>query len=74
MPWVARYPNLVVLRTFSKCAALAGLRCAPRAGRGVGRRGLHAVVADDGLVWALSAGGPSVAPVSTSGVLPRDSC
>lgn len=24
--WVARYPNLVVLRTFSKCAALAGLR------------------------------------------------
>lgn len=26
MNWVARYPNLVVLRTFSKCAALAGLR------------------------------------------------
>ncbi|KAI8466057.1 MAG: pyridoxal phosphate-dependent transferase [Monoraphidium minutum] len=24
--WVERYPNLVVLRTFSKCAALAGLR------------------------------------------------
>jgi histidinol-phosphate aminotransferase len=24
--WVARYPNLVVLRTFSKCAALAGMR------------------------------------------------
>lgn len=29
MGWVAQYPNLVVLRTFSKCAALAGLRCAP---------------------------------------------
>jgi len=28
MGWVAQYPNLVVLRTFSKCAALAGLRCA----------------------------------------------
>lgn len=28
MSWVAEYPNLVVLRTFSKCAALAGLRCA----------------------------------------------
>lgn len=28
MGWVARHPNLVVLRTFSKCAALAGLRCA----------------------------------------------
>jgi hypothetical protein len=27
MKWVADYPNLVVLRTFSKCAALAGLRC-----------------------------------------------
>ena len=26
--WVAQHPNLVVLRTFSKCAALAGLRCA----------------------------------------------
>jgi histidinol-phosphate aminotransferase len=26
MAWVAKYPNLVVLRTFSKCAALAGLR------------------------------------------------
>lgn len=26
MKWVADYPNLVVLRTFSKCAALAGLR------------------------------------------------
>ncbi|KAL4439012.1 hypothetical protein ABPG77_006949 [Micractinium sp. CCAP 211/92] len=26
MGWVARHPNLVVLRTFSKCAALAGLR------------------------------------------------
>ena len=26
MGWVAQYPNLVVLRTFSKCAALAGLR------------------------------------------------
>ncbi|KAG7673581.1 hypothetical protein Ndes2526B_g02970 [Nannochloris sp. 'desiccata'] len=26
MNWVAKYPNLVVLRTFSKCAALAGLR------------------------------------------------
>jgi histidinol-phosphate aminotransferase len=26
MTWVADYPNLVVLRTFSKCAALAGLR------------------------------------------------
>lgn len=26
MSWVSRYPNLVVLRTFSKCAALAGLR------------------------------------------------
>jgi histidinol-phosphate aminotransferase len=26
MGWVAEYPNLVVLRTFSKCAALAGLR------------------------------------------------
>jgi histidinol-phosphate aminotransferase len=26
MNWVATYPNLVVLRTFSKCAALAGLR------------------------------------------------
>lgn len=26
MPWVQRYPNLVVLRTFSKSAALAGLR------------------------------------------------
>lgn len=24
--WVQQYPNLVVLRTFSKCAALAGLR------------------------------------------------
>jgi histidinol-phosphate aminotransferase len=24
--WVQKYPNLVVLRTFSKCAALAGLR------------------------------------------------
>ncbi|KIY99730.1 histidinol-phosphate aminotransferase [Monoraphidium neglectum] len=24
--WVQRYPNLVVLRTFSKCAALAGMR------------------------------------------------
>ena len=34
MPWVARYPNLVVLRTFSKCAALAGLRCALWAGQG----------------------------------------
>lgn len=30
MSWVAEYPNLVVLRTFSKCAALAGLRCALR--------------------------------------------
>ena len=28
MGWVARHPNLVVLRTFSKCAALAGLRWA----------------------------------------------
>lgn len=26
MAWVAEHPNLVVLRTFSKCAALAGLR------------------------------------------------
>lgn len=26
MGWVADFPNLVVLRTFSKCAALAGLR------------------------------------------------
>ncbi|PSC74017.1 histidinol-phosphate aminotransferase [Micractinium conductrix] len=26
MGWVADHPNLVVLRTFSKCAALAGLR------------------------------------------------
>lgn len=26
MKWVAEYSNLVVLRTFSKCAALAGLR------------------------------------------------
>jgi histidinol-phosphate aminotransferase len=26
MAWVAEQPNLVVLRTFSKCAALAGLR------------------------------------------------
>ena len=33
MGWVARYPNLVVLRTFSKCAALAGLRCARVGGR-----------------------------------------
>ena len=33
MGWVARYPNLVVLRTFSKCAALAGLRCAGVGGR-----------------------------------------
>jgi histidinol-phosphate aminotransferase len=30
--WVAERQNLVVLRTFSKCAALAGLRC--RRGRG----------------------------------------
>jgi histidinol-phosphate aminotransferase len=27
MAWVATHPNLIVLRTFSKCAALAGLRC-----------------------------------------------
>lgn len=27
MGWVATHPNLIVLRTFSKCAALAGLRC-----------------------------------------------
>lgn len=27
MGWVADHPNLVVLRTFSKCAALAGIRC-----------------------------------------------
>lgn len=26
MAWVNKYPNLVVFRTFSKCAALAGLR------------------------------------------------
>lgn len=26
MSWVAQYPNLVVLRTFSKSAGLAGLR------------------------------------------------
>lgn len=26
MSWVQEYPNLVVLRTFSKCAALAGMR------------------------------------------------
>jgi histidinol-phosphate aminotransferase len=26
MPWVAEVPNLVVLRTFSKSAGLAGLR------------------------------------------------
>jgi histidinol-phosphate aminotransferase len=26
VPWIARYPNLVVLRTFSKWAGLAGLR------------------------------------------------
>ncbi|KAL4854749.1 Histidinol-phosphate aminotransferase 2 [Chlorella vulgaris] len=26
MGWVATHPNLIVLRTFSKCAALAGLR------------------------------------------------
>jgi histidinol-phosphate aminotransferase len=26
MNWVGKYPNLVVLRTFSKCAVLAGLR------------------------------------------------
>jgi histidinol-phosphate aminotransferase len=26
MPWVERYPNLIVLRTFSKWAGLAGLR------------------------------------------------
>ncbi len=26
MDWVSRHDNLVVLRTFSKCAALAGLR------------------------------------------------
>ena len=39
MPWVAAHPNLVVLRTFSKCAALAGLRCARGAGGGVERGG-----------------------------------
>ena len=26
MKWVERYPNLIVLRTFSKSAALAGIR------------------------------------------------
>lgn len=27
IPWVLEHSNLVVLRTFSKCAALAGMRC-----------------------------------------------
>lgn len=26
MGWVRQYENLIVLRTFSKCAALAGMR------------------------------------------------
>lgn len=27
MSWVMERENLIVLRTFSKCAALAGMRC-----------------------------------------------
>lgn len=38
MSWVMERENLIVLRTFSKCAALAGMRCGGR--RGVERAGV----------------------------------
>jgi histidinol-phosphate aminotransferase len=33
VPWIARFPNLIVARTFSKIYGLAGLRCGYAVGR-----------------------------------------